>query len=163
MADAQKRLKNARITMMAVLAVFIAVIGAALVHVLTETRPLRLENIDQVGSDLSSQEISDLEGFIWQSLQDSYGFNDDKSEIIALIRPSSFVWTENEGIKSFEFLVDIDEFKTTYQVSFSLVRGEGFYESPDIGCPVKELRKYPENCCRGKKVMEPEKAEACDD
>lgn len=154
MQDEQKAAKKAKLIMMAVVVAFILLIGSALINVLMATKSLRIINIDQVESGLSGQEVSDLEGFLWQSLRDSYGFDEQKTEIIALIRPSSLIMTDKDGIKSYEFLIDIDEYKTTFQVSFSLMNGKGFYESPDIVCPVKELRKYPDNCCKGKKVMD---------
>lgn len=156
-------MKKMNLVLVGLVVVFAAIISVALISKLMETKVLNLYNIDQVDSGLSGGEISDLEGFIWQSLKDSQGFDENKTDIIALIRPSSFIKKEDGNIKSYEFLVDIDEFKTTYQVSFAMMKGQGFYESPDIGCPVKELRKYSDNCCKGRHVMEIEKAEVCDE
>ena len=160
--EQQKSLRNAKIILGVIVVAFILIIGGALVRSLTEVKALNLYNIDQVDSGLSGSEINDLEGFVWQFLKDNQGFDDDKTGVIALIRPSSFVKVKDGNISSYEFLVDIDEFKTTYQVSFALVDGEGFYEAPDIGCPVKELMKYSDNCCNGRHVMEVDMVEECD-
>jgi len=148
-ADA-KKLRNVKIVAGIILIVaVVAVVIGVLINVIFAEKKVELYNIDQVNSGLSSGEVGDLEEFIWQSLKDLQGFDEDKKGIIALVRPSSYIWYEKDGVKSYEFLMDIDEFKATYEVSFALVDGEGFYESPNITCPPSELMKYPETDCQG--------------
>lgn len=145
----EQRIRNTKIALIAILSVVVIIILSALVGIITSKKRLELYNIDQIDSGLSTGEIEELEGFIWQRLKDTQGF-EDEAGIIALIRPSSYVWTEENGIKSYQFIVDIDEFKATYEVHFALVGDEGFYESPGIDCPVPELMKYAETNCDGR-------------
>ena len=150
-ADA-KKLRNVKVAVGIILAVVVAVVIGVLISTAFVEKKVELYNIDQVDSGLSSGEVEDLEEFIWQSLKDSQGFDEDKKGIIALVRPSSYIWYEKDGVKSYEFLMDIDEFKATYEVSFALVDGEGFYESPNVNCPPAELMKYPETDCQSGKT-----------
>ena len=145
-------MKNTRIITIAIVTCMSLVVVGAVVGVLTSKKPLELYNIDQVDSGLSSREIAELEGYIWESLQRTQGFETDKQEIIALVRPSSFVRKVEGEVESYEFLIDIDEFKATYEVSFALLSRRGFYEAPMVDCPAPELMKYPETVCRGEKT-----------
>ena len=123
-------MKNQRIIIVSLLAGVIIVILLALLSVLLAQKPLKLVNLDQVDSGLSNSEVGDLERFIWESLQRTQGFDNETNEIIALIRPSSFSKVEQDNITNYSFLIDVDEFKATYQVSFALMGNKGFYEAP---------------------------------
>ncbi len=145
-------MKKMRAIVVAMLASFALIAVIAVFSVITATKKLEIVNLDQVESGLSSAEVSDLERYIWESLQRTEGFDAEKNEIKALIRPSSFVKTTKDNIRSFDFLVDVDEFRATYRVSFALYRQEGFYESPVIDCPEPEEMKYTETTCKGEKT-----------
>lgn len=145
-------MKNQRIVLISLAAGIIIVILIALLGTLLTKKPLDLYNIDQIDSGLTSGEITDLERYLWESLQRTQGFDNDKNEIIALIRPSSFSKVVNDDVSNYSFLVDIDEFKATYLVSFALMGNKGFYESPMIDCPTPELMKYSETYCKGEKT-----------
>ncbi|MBQ3296996.1 hypothetical protein IJH01_02650 [Candidatus Saccharibacteria bacterium] len=145
-------MKNQRIIIVSLLAGVIIVILLALLSVLLAQKPLKLVNLDQVDSGLSNSEVGDLERFIWESLQRTQGFDNETNEIIALIRPSSFSKVEQDNITNYSFLIDVDEFKATYQVSFALMGNKGFYEAPMVDCPTPDLMKYPETYCKGEKT-----------
>lgn len=145
-------MKRQRVILVAVAVGFVAVILISLLNILTATKKLNLANFDQVESKLSSAQVGQLEDFIWESLQRTQGFDDGKREIVALVRPSSFTRTEKDGIVSYDFVVDVDEFKATYEVSFALMRGKGFYEAPVVDCPVASLMKYKETECVSEKT-----------
>lgn len=145
-------MKNQKIILISLATGIIAVILVALLGTLLVKKPLNLYNLDQVDSGLSSSEVGDLEKFLWQSLQRTQGYDDDRQEIVALIRPSSFSKTEQNGIKNYSFIMDVDEFKATYLVSFALMGNKGFYESPMVDCPAPDLMKYPETYCKGEKT-----------
>ncbi len=145
-------MKKIRVIISATVISFILIVGTAVVATLTATKKLDLANLDQVESGLLSGEISNLEQYIWESLQRTEGFGAEKTEIKALMRPSSFTKTEKNNVRSYSFLVDVDEFKATYRVSFALYRHEGFYESPVIDCPEPEEMKYAETTCRGERT-----------
>lgn len=143
---------NLKIVFMAVLLLLFVIVGFAAIKTLTAEKQVEIYNIDQVDSGLTSQEIRELEDFIGQSLQNSQGYDANKKGIVALIRPSSFEKIEENEIKNYSFLVDVDELKVTYKVSFALVGDEGFYESPIVDCPAPELMKYPETYCKSEKT-----------
>ena len=145
-------MKKLRAIVVAMLTSFALIVIIAVVATVTATKKLEIVNLDQVESGLSSAEVNDLERYIWESLQRTEGFDEMKNEVKALIRPSSFVKTEKDNVRSFEFLVDVDEFRATYRVSFALYRQEGFYESPVIDCPEPEEMKYAETTCRGERT-----------
>jgi len=145
-------MKNPRLILIAIAAGMIIVILIGVLSVLLNVKKLDLSNIDQVDTGLSTSEVSELEGFIWQSLKNTQGFDDNKTEIKALVRPSSLTIAEKDGIISYDFLVDIDEFKATYKVSFALMKGKGFYESPLVECPTPDQMKYAGVECRGEKT-----------
>lgn len=145
-------MKNQRLILVSVIVGIVIVILIGVLNVLMATKKLDLANIDQVDTGLSAKEVSELEGFIWQSLKNTQGFEEDKSEVVALVRPSAFVQTEKDGVASYDFLVDIDEFKATYRVHFALMQGKGFYESPVVDCPLPSEMKYPGVECKGEKT-----------
>ncbi len=145
-------MKRIKVIVATILTVFMLIVIIAVVATVTATKKLEIVNLDQIESGLSSAEVNDLEQYIWESLQRTEGFDKTKNEMKVLIRPSSFVKTEKDNVRSFEFLVDVDEFRATYQVSFALYRQEGFYESPVIDCPEPEEMKYAETTCRGERT-----------
>ena len=131
---------------------FILVIVVAFCATLSKTQHLRLYNIDQVESGLSSQRINELEEFVWQGLRNAKLFGGETNEVIALIRPASFTLAEKDKMRSYSFLIDLDDYKATYLVSFTLMKGQGFYETPNVNCPARNLMKYPETECRSEKT-----------
>ena len=145
-------MKNQRIILISLAAGITIVILIAVLNLLLVKKPLDLYNFDQVESGLSSQQVGELEQFIWQSLQRTQGFDEGKREIVALVRPSSFSKITKDEITNYSFLVDVDEFKATYQVSFALMRGKGFYEPPIVDCPMPGEMKYAETKCQGEKT-----------
>ena len=52
----------------------------------------------------------------------------------------------------YKFLMDLDEYKATYEVSFGLAIGKGFYEPPRVACPLSAQMKYPETNCVGQRA-----------
>ncbi len=145
-------MRNQRIILIVVAAGVAIVFLVALLGTMMSTKRLELYNIDQIDSGLSGREIGELEGYLWQSLQRNHGFSDDKDGVIAIVRPSSFTKTTDMGVTSYSFLMDVDEFRATYQVSFALMKGKGFYESPMVDCPAPELMKYEGAYCQGEKT-----------
>lgn len=144
--------KNIKIIIISVLSCFVLIIIGAIIGTLTSQKPLNFYNIDQIDSGLPSAEISDLENYIWEYMQDNQGYDDSKIGIRALIRPSSFGEFVKDDVTSYDFLVDIDEYQITYKVSFSFLNDEGFYESPEIVCPAPSQMKYPDTICVGREA-----------
>lgn len=145
-------MKNQKIILISLVAGVVIVILVAVLSVLLHQKKLDLYNIDQVESELSSGEVSELEGFIWQSLKNNHGFSDDTTGLKVLIRPSSFERTVQNEVVNYDFLIDVDALKATYEVSFALMKGQGFYESPVVDCPAPGLMKYPGTYCKSEKT-----------
>ena len=60
--------------------------------------------------------------------------------------------TEEKGMRNYEFLIDIDEFRATYRVGFALYGNQGFYEIPLVECPHPDQMKYADTYCIGEKT-----------
>lgn len=146
MADKQK------LVSWLVAAGFVVVILAGVLQALLQTRKFELGNLDQVESGLSSTEVAELEEFVEESLERIHGKFNEGQEVVALVRPSSWVRTKKNGVVNYEFLVDVDEFLATYRVSFAMMKGSGFYEAPNVECPEPSLMKYADVECRGEKT-----------
>lgn len=145
-------MKRQRVVLSSVAVGLVVVILIALLGVFSATKKLDLVNFDQMESGMTVSQVGQLENYLWESLQRTQGFDDEKREIVALVRPSSFTRTEKDGIVSYDFLVDVDEFRATYEVSFALMRGKGFYEAPVVDCPAASLMKYAGVECVGEKT-----------
>ncbi|MBQ1373369.1 hypothetical protein IIY66_01015 [Candidatus Saccharibacteria bacterium] len=141
--------KNIKIIAMVGLICLALIVVVSAIRELTYTKIVDLYNINQVDTGLSGEEISDLEKYIWQSLKNSQKYGDDKDGIVALIRPSSFEKKIENGVALYRFLIDVDEFEVTYEISFGLVGNKGFYEPPTVTCPLPSQMKYPETKCIG--------------
>lgn len=103
---------------------------------------LEIANIDQIDTGLTDKQTGELEDLLWQNMQSIYGYGDDEKGVKVLIRPSSFEKTEKDEVTNYRFLIDVDEFKMTYAVSFGLLGKEGFYETPVVECPREDQMKY---------------------
>lgn len=144
--DLKEKTYNARIILIVVLMVFALIVTMSAIGVLTEERPLEITNLDQVESGLSSGEVKSLEKFIWEDLRVSQEFGEDKTGVVALVRPSVFVKYDEGEIRHYDLIVDVDEFRQSLAVKFAL-KGEGFTETPVIECVRPELMKYAETKC----------------
>ncbi|MEE0888571.1 MAG: hypothetical protein U0L97_05205 [Candidatus Saccharimonadaceae bacterium] len=150
--DMEYDVKKIKKIVTVVVSLLVLIIMIAAIKDAMTAKRLDLYNIDQVNIGLSGSEISDLEKYIWQKLKGTYNYDDDKAGVIALIRPSSFEKKRDNIVDLYRFLIDIDEFRATYEVSFGLVEGQGFYESPTIACPLPSQMKYPEESCVGRQM-----------
>lgn len=144
-------MKNQRLILITAFVTIITIILLAIPSVLSSTKPFEITNFDQLEHHLTSSQTSELETFIHQSLIHTKALTSGQSGITALIRPSSFSQISKDNITNYQFLIDIDSLRATYVVSFALMRGEGFYESPVIDCPLPAMAKYPDNTCRSEK------------
>lgn len=143
--------KNIKIVLMTGLGCLVLIVLIAAISTLTFRKPVDLYNIDQINTGMTNQEIDDLEKYVGESLKANEEYK-DKVGIKALIRPASFERKEKDGVVLYRFLMDIDEYKATYEVSFGLVNGKGFYEPPMVACPLPAQMKYPETNCVGQRA-----------
>ena len=121
----------------------------AIVAAIFGQKQLEIVNFDQVESSLSGKERDELENYVYQTLKNGKIIEENESGIKATIRGSSYVEKKEDDVTQYDFLVDIDDKKMTYQVDFAMVDGQGFYESPIIECPEPSSMKYPETNCVG--------------
>lgn len=143
--------QKVKIVIALVASFLILIMTGFVINIMNSVKPVILYNIDQIDSGLSESEVDDLENYIWRNLKDSQGYNNDKNTIEVLIRPSSFQKkVAMYDIISYNFLVDVDKFKVTYEVSFTLSGDEGFYEAPTITCASISQTKYPNVNCNGR-------------
>ena len=143
--------KNIKTILITVLACFALILVIAVIRVLTLRKPIELYNVDQINTGMTDQEIDDLEKYVGESLKANEEYKDIVG-IKALIRPASFERQEKDGVVLYKFLMDLDEYKATYEVSFGLAIGKGFYEPPRVACPLPAQMKYPETTCVGQRA-----------
>ena len=143
--------KNIKTILITVLACFALILVIAVIRVLTLRKPIELYNVDQINTGMTDQEIDDLEKYVGESLKANEEYKDIVG-IKALIRPASFERQEKDGVVLYKFLMDLDEYKATYEVSFGLAIGKGFYEPPRVACPLPAQMKYPETNCVGQRA-----------
>lgn len=143
--------KNIKTILITILACFALIVIIAVIRVLTLRKPIELYNVDQINTGMTDQEIDDLEKYVGESLSANEEYK-DKVGIKALIRPASFEKQEKDGVVLYRFLMDVDEYRATYEVSFGLVNGKGFYEPPTVACPLSTQMKYPETNCVGQRA-----------
>lgn len=122
-----------------VIIVLIAILG-----MLMKEPKLTIANIDQIETSLTDEQVSSLEGYLWQGLQDIYEYDDDVTGLEVAIRPDSYLETADDDIIQYRFLMDVDEVQATYDVAFGLIGDEELYEMPMIRCPSRDKMKYPE-------------------
>ena len=143
--------KNAKTIVIAVLACFAVIVLLSAIITLLSKKPVDLYNIEQIDSGMTDKEIGELEKRIGESLKANADYK-DRTGVKALIRPVSFERKEKDGVVLYRFLMDIDEYKDTYEVSFGIAGEKGFYEPPTIVCPLPEQMKYPETDCAGQRT-----------
>ena len=143
--------KNIKTIIIAVLSFFALIVVIAAIRELTFKKPVDLYNIDQINTGMTDEEINDLEKYIGESLSANSKYK-DKNGVKVLVRPASFERKERDGVALYRFLIDIDEFRDTYEVSFGLFGDKGFYEPPRVACPLSVQMKYPETNCVGQRA-----------
>ena len=143
--------KNIKILAMVGLVCLMLIIVVAAILQLTFKKPIDLYNIDQVNTGMTDREIDELEKLVGESLSSNQEYK-NRTGIKVLIRPASFERKVKDEVTLYKFLIDIDEFKDTYEVSFGLVSGKGFYEPPTVTCPLPVQMKYPEKNCTGQQA-----------
>ena len=148
MDEDRQRINLIKIISGAIIVGFTLIIVYAIISAALTVKPLKISNLNQIETNLTNGQINELEDFLWQAVEENENITEASETISALIRPSSYQETDSEAARRYQFLVDIDEYKLTYQVSFSLVGDKSFYEQPDISCPATELMKYPETYCK---------------
>lgn len=143
--------KNAKAIMIAVLACFAVILVFSAIMTLATRKPVDLYNIDQINTGMTDKEIDDLEKRIGESLKANAGYK-DRAGVKALVRPASFERKEKDGVVLYRFLMDVDEYEDTYEVSFGIMNEKGFYEPPTVVCPLPEQMKYPGTNCEGQRT-----------
>ena len=121
----------------------------AIMSVIFGQKKLEIVNFDQIENNLSGKEKEKIEESVYLTLINANVVEDNKSGIKAMIRNSSYSEKRDGDMTQYSFLVDMDEPRMTYQLSFALVDGKGFYEAPIVECPEPTLMKYPEEDCSG--------------
>lgn len=143
--------KNVKTVLIAALACFAVIVVFSAIMTLIAKKPVDLYNIDQINTGMTDKEIDDLEKRIGESLKANTNYK-DRTGVKALVRPASFERKEKDGVVLYKFLMDIDEYKDTYEVSYGITEGKGFYEPPTVVCPLPEQMKYPETQCEGQRT-----------
>ena len=107
----------------------------------------KIRNIDDYMTNATVDDKRLLQQRLYDFLDSS--FNVDVSKLDIYIRDNSFIETESEGTFMADFIIDIDELKISYQVSYVFPNDKATSENPIFDCPSLDNVKYPETECVG--------------
>lgn len=149
-SDSTELTKKARLVIGVIVGLLVFIVVFGIVRELVVKPRLEIYNMGQSELKLSGRVFDSLKNYLWSGLQSNIWFDEDKTGVRVLIRPSSISIVENEETKDYDFLIDVDEYKATYRILFTIYKERGIEElddSPLMICPKKELMKYPETEC----------------
>ena len=128
------------------LAPIIIVVSIAMMHV--GTGPIaRIRNLDDYMTSATAEDKQLLQQRLYNFLNNS--FNVDIGKLDIYIRDNSFIETELDGTFMADFIIDIDELRISYQVSYVFPNEKATSENPIFDCPLLNNVKYPETDCVG--------------
>lgn len=110
---------------------------------------VEVEGYDSLGLSISAEMKEDLGAQLYYLLKNHFDSVDDSGVIVGAIRPETANYTIEDSVEVVSFIVDIDEFEQTYNVTLSW---SDSYEMDDgilIECTKKALSKYPQAKCYG--------------
>lgn len=106
-----------------------------------------IRNADQYMNYLSNNDKRGLHNSFSSFVKGKFELQNAPEDVY--IRDGSFEMTEKDGLKTANFIVDIDSLKISYRVTFSSPYGSHTQENPIIDCPSLSETKYPETECVG--------------
>ena len=107
----------------------------------------RIRNLDEYMINASGEEKNILQRRLYKFLKDS--FETEISKLDIYIRDNTFVETQAEGAYLTDFIIDIDELKISYTVSYVFPIAAATAVNPVFDCPALSEMKYPETKCVG--------------
>lgn len=132
------------IAAIAIVGIIVMIAIPLISNLLTPT--FNITNIAEVPQDLRLHK-KDLEQNIFLVLEENH-YTNGKS-VSGKIRTDTLQQTSEVGATSWDFLIDMDDIKLTYSISY-YVPNDKQLDSEDImvSCPQKSESKYPSNSCR---------------
>lgn len=126
----------------------LAIIGISIGVLLYRNHVHRTEivEIENFSSEVPSELSESLEIKLKNLLKNNFNAPDD-AIISAKMREGTYSRDESDDLTSVSFLVDIDEYKQTYEVMIGWSDKKVVSDPILISCPVKRLMKYPEANC----------------
>ena len=107
----------------------------------------RIRNLDEYMVSATSEEKNILQRRLYEFLKDS--FDVKISELDIYIRDNTFVETQANEAYLTDFIIDIDELKISYAVSYVFPISAATAVNPVFDCPALSEMKYPETKCVG--------------
>ncbi|MBO4854994.1 hypothetical protein J5500_01140 [Candidatus Saccharibacteria bacterium] len=137
MQDEATLIKNRKKTIIA-LVVLIFVAASCLFIINGLGKKSVIENLDSTDlSTLSTKELNEINQSLKIMLKSNYGLNDDAlSKVKAVVRENSMKIERNEKTKKIvaaDFLMDLNDPKLTYQVSFDGRLSDTTFACPELG------------------------------
>ncbi len=138
--------KNSVIIGIGITVLTIIIISISMILYQNHVRRTEIVEIENLPADLPKELRDSLETKLKNLLKNNFDAPDD-AVISANMREGTYNKDEDKGITEVDFLVDIDEYKQTYDVMVSWSEEEVIPEPILIACPSKKLMKYPEARC----------------
>lgn len=134
---------------LAIVAFGVVALGVALIAISTIGRePMaKIRNLEKYMVNASSEEKNILQRRLYEFLEDSFDAN--IGEVDIYIRDDTFAETQADGAYSTDFIIDIDDLKISYAVSYVFPVAAATAVNPVFDCPALLEVKYPETKCVG--------------
>ena len=107
----------------------------------------KIRNLDEYMVNASGEEKRVLQRGLYRFLDDLFTVDIEKLDIY--IRDDTFIETEADGVYLTDFIIDIDELKSSYTVSYVFPNEAATALNPVFDCPTLTEMKYPETECVG--------------
>ena len=148
---ALKRRRRISIAVGAVVAIGLIVgLIILLVHVATKRYDVvRVSNFSELSRRVPDKAQEEFGGYLYHLLRQHFEVPANGADIIATIRPETFNVTSSGGVDTAEFIVDIEDYKQSYDAVLSWSDKVELAESARIECTTKDKSKYPDVDCYG--------------
>ena len=127
--------------------VIIPIVVAVISNISQERVPVEIDH-QGIESSLPDSEWRKLELSIYRQLQRIFDI-DDSIAIRSIVRENSYEEHTDGKALNISFLIDIDEYKQTYEVAHSYSKTVEIPDGTTINCPSYDKMKYPGEKCIG--------------
>lgn len=110
---------------------------------------VEVKGYDNLGLSIPVETKEDLGAQLYYLLNSHFESIDDLDEIIGVVRPETASYNIEEGVETASFILDIDKFEQTYNVTLSWSKSYEIDDGILIECTKKTESKYPQAKCYG--------------
>lgn len=113
------------------------------------SKKVSLDANNDLKDKLPDKTIDIVSSEMYHLLAKNFNVNEDSSSTLANIREDSYQWESQDDVNSVKFIVDIDKYQQTYQVSIAWSDNELMPDGVIIECARRDQSKFPDIKCHG--------------